>query len=66
MVPEYRGLTEHVPMVSLQKVEEEKENERELGHAREAVQRKAIKEQAQESGKKEAVESMTITEEDDE
>ncbi len=65
-VPEYRGLTEHVPMVSLQKVEEEKENERELGHAREAVQRKAIKEQAQESGKKEAVESMTITEEDDE
>lgn len=64
--PEYSGRVEPSRPVSPEKVKDQEKIERDMSHAREAAQRIVIKEQAQESIKQEALESLSITEEDDE
>ncbi len=64
--PEYSGFAEHMPQDSPEKDEDRKKSEPDPGQPKEAPQREVIKEQTPESGKKAAIESLIITEEEPE
>lgn len=61
---EYSGLAKHESPVQMEKVKDQEKTEQDLGYAKEAARREVIKEQAQESVKKDRIESLIITEEE--